>query len=304
MTNDAFNSPFPPSDPEIFFASPPRLSPKSSAETFYGNAYEQNENTAKHLISILSAGSIHAKFPYFFSLKPLGCYLLLYTESGCGKLYIEEEVHLLENATLLLLKCDVPFKIETTVSPWEYTVFFLKGDLLNFYYGFLPAGTIPLFNLPEYSEPDKVIRKLTANKTDRQQRNKLTDHKLLTDILTWLLLDSTADGSQSQKIPAYLHEVKTLFDSRYQENYTLDGLAEHFSVSKYRLCREFHDSFGRPPLQYLNERRIDAAKNLLLTTNCRIHEIGSLIGIDNTNHFIYLFKKFTGMTPLAFRKKK
>ncbi len=304
MAHNISETLFPPSDPTVFFASPPRLFPGSSADTFYGNAYEPNESTRRHLISVLSGGSVHAKFPYFFSLRPLGCYLLLYTENGCGKLYIEEEVRLLESATLLLLKCDLPFKIETTVSPWDYTVFFLEGSLMDFYYGCLPDGFLPLFHLPEYSEPQKAIRRLAANKTDRQDRNKLTDHRLLTDILTWLLLDSAQNGSPDKKIPAYLQEMKMLFDSQYQDNYTLEGLAEHFSVSKYRLCREFHDFFGRPPLQYLNERRIDAAKNLLLTTNYRIHEIGSLTGIDNTNHFIYLFKKFTGMTPLAFRKKQ
>lgn len=42
-------------------------------------------------------------------------------------------------------------------------------------------------------------------------------------------------------------------------------------------------------------------KNLLESTNLRIHEVGSAVGIDNTTHFINLFKSLTGLTPQAYR---
>ena len=51
-----------------------------------------------------------------------------------------------------------------------------------------------------------------------------------------------------------------------------------------------------------NHKRIEEAKKLLLTTNDTIHEIGSKVGIHNTNHFINLFKRETGATPLAFKQ--
>lgn len=43
-------------------------------------------------------------------------------------------------------------------------------------------------------------------------------------------------------------------------------------------------------------------KRLLLTTDLSVHEVGSQVGIENTNHFINLFKKDTGTTPLSFKQ--
>lgn len=59
----------------------------------------------------------------------------------------------------------------------------------------------------------------------------------------------------------------------------------------------------RFPAQYLNKRRIEVAKHLLITTDYRIHEVGSMVGIDNTNHFITLFRKYTGATPLEYKQR-
>ena len=60
--------------------------------------------------------------------------------------------------------------------------------------------------------------------------------------------------------------------------------------------------YGQSPMHYLNSRRILIAKKLLLTTDLTIREVGSKVGIDNTNHFINLFKKDTGTTPLSFKQ--
>ncbi len=100
--------------------------------------------------------------------------------------------------------------------------------------------------------------------------------------------------------PGLSAEIHHLFDTQYGENYSLDELENTYSVSKYRICREFSKYYGASPVQYLNHKRIEEAKKLLLTTNDTIHEIGSKVGIHNTNHFINLFKRETGATPLAF----
>lgn len=84
--------------------------------------------------------------------------------------------------------------------------------------------------------------------------------------------------------------------------FNLQDLENSYHISKYRICREFAAAFGKPPLRYLNDVRIEAAKNLLLSGDKRIHEIAAEVGIENTTHFINLFKQRTGVTPLAYRE--
>ncbi|WMC91541.1 AraC family transcriptional regulator [Kineothrix sp. MB12-C1] len=290
-------------DFESYMVSPPRLSPDKSPLFFLGNIYEPGKDIDEKLISILSGGSLEASFPYSFQLNPLNCYLLLYTENGYGKLHYENSIYSLESNTLLFVKCDQRFKLEIAVSPWNYKVFFIKGEILDFYSKLLLQYGFPLYTPPEHSTIIRNIQKLALNGTTGEIRNKLYDSRILTDIICDLLMESMEAENPVTKAPGYLQEIKALFDIAYQESYTLNELENHFSISKYRLCREFSMYYGESPLQYLNARRVEIAKDLLLTTDYRIHEIGSLVGIDNTNHFIYLFKKETGMTPLSYKQK-
>ncbi len=93
------------------------------------------------------------------------------------------------------------------------------------------------------------------------------------------------------------------FSTAYQEPYSLDELALEYGVNKYRLCREFAKYYEYTPIQYLNKVRIEKAKELLLSTDEKIVDISQMVGIENTNHFIRLFKEKTGVTPLTYRRE-
>jgi len=56
-------------------------------------------------------------------------------------------------------------------------------------------------------------------------------------------------------------------------------------------------------MQYLNDIRIKVAKEALISTDKRVNEIGRMVGFDNTNNFIRIFRKKTGATPLNYRKR-
>lgn len=122
-------------------------------------------------------------------------------------------------------------------------------------------------------------------------------------ILTTLCLSAQPDTpATSKNIPSYLVEMKDSFDHHCSEDFSLDSCQERYGISKYRLCREFSANFGQPPLRYLNEQRLQRAKEMLLTSDMNVQTISSLVGFDNVNHFINLFKKYVGTTPNAFRQ--
>ncbi len=104
-----------------------------------------------------------------------------------------------------------------------------------------------------------------------------------------------------ENIP-YIHKLKKLLDTRYAEYLTLDLLQEELNINKYRLCRDFSATYHISPLKYLNSVRINTARQMLLDTDHSVVEIGNAVGIPNTTHFIRLFKKETGDTPLKYRQ--
>ncbi|WP_312493363.1 helix-turn-helix domain-containing protein, partial [Anaerosporobacter sp.] len=96
---------------------------------------------------------------------------------------------------------------------------------------------------------------------------------------------------------------KDILDNKLTQTFSLDELADELQVNKYRLCREFSKYYNMPPLRYLNHKKIEKSKELLFGTNLTITEISTRLGIENVNHFIQLFKKETGATPLAYKQE-
>jgi AraC-like DNA-binding protein len=101
---------------------------------------------------------------------------------------------------------------------------------------------------------------------------------------------------------ASITEIIAYLGRHLHEPLTLDGLAAHFYLSRSQLVRRFHLATGVPPMQYLNQLRIDRARALLFT-DCPVGEIARLVGIHDVNYFYRLFKQITGTTPKKYREQ-
>ena len=98
-------------------------------------------------------------------------------------------------------------------------------------------------------------------------------------------------------------ELKEYIDSHYKDSVTLDELARISHLNKYYLSHIFSKAFGISPINYLLERRILHSKELLRNFDFTITQIAHLCGFSSANYFTQSFKKYTGLTPLSYRKK-
>lgn len=84
---------------------------------------------------------------------------------------------------------------------------------------------------------------------------------------------------------------------------SLKTLCTIFNTSKNLLYKSFDLKFGCTINEYIINCRIDFAKELLLTSQLSIREIGEKAGIQEETYFCRLFKHKVGCTPLQYRKK-
>ena len=91
-------------------------------------------------------------------------------------------------------------------------------------------------------------------------------------------------------------------EEHYQEELTLEALAEISHGSPYHLHRTFKRITGLTPTLYLQHLRIDKAKAQLIETAHPIAVIGMQVGLHSTPYFVTLFKKLTGNTPARYRQ--
>ena len=84
---------------------------------------------------------------------------------------------------------------------------------------------------------------------------------------------------------------------------TVDSICKQFSISKNKLYSLAQTRLNMTIGNYIQKLRIEAAKNLLTTTDLPIYAICNAIGIVEYNYFTKVFKKQTGLTPLKYRKQ-
>ncbi|MEH7745314.1 AraC family transcriptional regulator [Neobacillus drentensis] len=108
--------------------------------------------------------------------------------------------------------------------------------------------------------------------------------------------------NEAQDSNSLAHRIKEYIDKNYKKNLKLEDIAETLFINKYYLSHVFKEQMQMTPINYLINRRIGEAKNLLVSTELKIGEIARIMGYDNTNYFTLLFKKMTGETPRQFKE--
>lgn len=91
-------------------------------------------------------------------------------------------------------------------------------------------------------------------------------------------------------------------NSKYKEGITLQDLSEKTNYSIPHLRRMFYKFFKISPIQYLNNLRIEKAKELLLMDNLPINYIAENVGFKNSSYFSRVFKKHTQLSPCKYKE--
>ncbi|MEA3160193.1 MAG: AraC family transcriptional regulator [Gammaproteobacteria bacterium] len=100
---------------------------------------------------------------------------------------------------------------------------------------------------------------------------------------------------QRRKAVAYIEE-------HLAEPISLEVLARLVGLSACYFCRAFRQSLGKPPQRYQLSQRIERAKTLLAKRAVSVTDVGLIVGYNDTSAFCTAFRRFTGMTPSAYRR--
>lgn len=85
-----------------------------------------------------------------------------------------------------------------------------------------------------------------------------------------------------------------------KERITVEDLAAHTSLSPSYLSRLFKDEIGTSVSDFIREKKIEKAQNLLKYSDYSSIEIANYLAFSSQSHFIQLFKKYVGMSPKKY----
>ena len=134
--------------------------------------------------------------------------------------------------------------------------------------------------------------------------NKLSEKETLEDIEK-LLVDfyaricngprtSGVTANYGDKILLYLHE-------NYKREIDFEDLAGRLGISYSYLRKIVRERTGKSAQDYVNNLKIEEARNLLRNTQMSIRSISVEIGFSNVQSLNRFFKKYDGITPSEFR---
>ena len=89
----------------------------------------------------------------------------------------------------------------------------------------------------------------------------------------------------------------------FAENITIEKIANELFVSKTTLQRYFKKVAHTSPINYLAQQRLNASKDMLISTNKAISFIATACGFFDASHFVRVFKQNEGISPTDYRKK-
>ena len=114
------------------------------------------------------------------------------------------------------------------------------------------------------------------------------------------IMEALPSNASSQEKILYQKLMDYLL-REYQNDISLDTASAALSLSPSYIGLIFRKVGGTSFLRMLTDLRISKAKSLLCETQLTVREVGAMVGIENQNTFIRMFKKSEGITPGQFR---
>jgi AraC family transcriptional regulator len=104
--------------------------------------------------------------------------------------------------------------------------------------------------------------------------------------------------------PWQARRAKEFLSANLYGDVPLASVAAECNLSASHFAHAFRRTFGRPPHRWLMERRIDAVKNLLLTSRLSLAEVASTCGFADQSALNRSFKRIFGESPGQWRRSR
>lgn len=238
-------------------------------------------------------------------LRPKGYpfYHYLQTEYGEGRITAEGKIYTLHENEGILFAPSVQHSYEKTKEKWLTIFATFTGTI---------ESSIPQMlgnRRVIFVEKDQGLRiaSLVQESLKKYDVRPIDEKGLSIDCYS--LLMNFVDGIQSRRLaedPLYQRYVAPVIkeiEIHYYQELTVEELSRLVYITPQYLSRLFRRFLNCSPYEYLTSFRISKAKELLIMKlRLEVREIAARTGFSDPSHFIAVFKKHTGFTPLEFRR--
>ncbi len=99
-----------------------------------------------------------------------------------------------------------------------------------------------------------------------------------------------------------IKQAQGYIEENFHKDISLDDISRKLNISPYYFSKLFKEETGENYVEYVTERRMNQAKNLLKNADKSIKEICAEVGYSDPNYFSRIFKKYQGVTPTEYKE--
>jgi AraC-like DNA-binding protein len=240
-------------------------------------------------------------------------HLLLFVLEGSNTLTYGKQIFTVGKNEMILLKKATAVKYEKQGNPandniYDNQMFCLCDELVK---EFLTTADI---NIPRMQEEitttvnpmsDRLIAFAHSLKPYFNDPSTVNPGLLRLKIMELLYDVAECSRNMFQQILQIRQPVRTdirqIVEQHYATPVTLSELAYLTGRSLSSFKRDFKQIYNMAPAQWIRERRLEKAKEMLLSTHMPVSDICYTTGFENISHFSRIFKDYYGQSPTDYR---
>jgi len=211
----------------------------------------------------------------------------------CKGLFVHYYIHIYDDCitgNTLLEEYDFPFEIK---SHHREENLFERLCVLN------PSMVLRRSNPIEYDNNQTLALSIIHNR-QRSEWLKMESRGIILQLFSRFIVDAATKAyTKNERI---LKATK-LIHANLASHITIEQLATEAGISQEHFIRLFSQTTGTTPMLYINQKRIEKAELLLLTTERSIREIALTLGYEDNSYFVRAFKRVTNTTPSEYRRQ-
>jgi len=226
----------------------------------------------------------------------------IFSRKGNGTLIVDGITYVINEGDIFYLAPFTPHTYYSECDAWGTMWLHFMGFAVRQTLDVLSLNTPIVFTDLLTSSIDDILFDLTstlkANTYENQIKASGLFYQLLMEIHQSIELKKNAKYSDE-----YLtfNESLDYIEANFTSAIQLNDLAEISKVTPQHYCKLFKDQFHQRPIEYINNRRLQEAKRLLLETNEPIKVIAKEIGFEDSSYFGAQFKRQVGITASQYR---
>ncbi len=227
-------------------------------------------------------------------------YMLFLIKRGSLSLSLDGIDYKAGPGDIVLFDCKLPHEYFALTDNLEFCWLVFDGVAVSSYFDWLMElyGERHVITGMHGSELQALFDRILLFGKSSGHISEITVSQTIYAILCQLL---SATGSEHPQRAGAIEKAMEYMDQHFDAPLLVKDIATVVGLSSSHFTLLFRRELGYAPHEYLSLRRVNHAKELLLSTTKSIREVAFSSGFASEENFIRAFKKATGSSPTAFR---